>query len=74
MPVAGRSPGGARICLRRLNLTRFVRQDSTGANGFRLTGRLHGYRLTPGHYLLSATPQSGLGAHGARSAVFQILR
>jgi hypothetical protein len=68
------SRGRARICLRRALLARFVRQDNAGANGFRLTGRLRGHRLAPGSYLLSATPQAGLGAHGARTAGFQILR
>jgi hypothetical protein len=63
-----------RSCLRRVPLARFVRLGNAGANSFRLTGRLHGHGLAPGSYLLSATPRSGLGAHGARTAGFQILR
>ena len=68
------SRGHARICLRRVALARFLRQDNAGANGFRLTGRLRGHRLAPGRYLLSAAPDSGLGAGGGRTAAFQILR
>jgi hypothetical protein len=64
----------ARSCPRLLVLVRFVRADSAGANGFRLTGRLRGRRLAPGRYLLSATPQSGLGVRGGRSVGFQIVR
>jgi hypothetical protein len=45
-----------------------------GTNGLRLTGRLRGHALKPGGYLLTATPRSGLGARGARSAHFQIVR
>jgi hypothetical protein len=45
-----------------------------GTNGLRLTGRLHGHMLKPGGYLLTATPQSGLGARGAGSAHFQMVR
>jgi len=64
----------ARSCLRRVVLGHFARQDSAGVNSFRLTGRLHGHRLAPARYLLTATPQSGLGARGAGSAHFQIVR
>ena len=63
----------ARHCLRRVVLARLLRQDSAGINGLRLTGRLHGHRLPVGRYLLSATPSSGLGARGARSAGFTII-
>lgn len=76
--VHARCRGGAarhvRRCTRRVVLARFVRTDSVGTNGFRLTGRLRGHALKPGSYLLTATPQSGLGARGARSAHFQIVR
>jgi hypothetical protein len=63
-----------RSCTRRVVLAHFVRADSAGTNGFRLTGLLRGHALKPGGYLLTATPQSGLGARGARSAHFQIVR
>jgi hypothetical protein len=63
-----------RRCTRRVVLARFVRTDSVGTNGLRLTGRLRGHALKPGGYLLTATPRSGLGARGARSAHFQIVR
>ncbi len=66
--------GHAHQCLRIVALAHFVRHDSAGANGFRLTGRLRGHRLALGRYLLSAVPQSGLGARGGRSAWFQIVR
>jgi hypothetical protein len=63
-----------RRCTRRVALAHFLRTDSAGANGFRLTGRLRGRALKPGSYLLTATPRSGLGARGAGSAHFQIVR
>jgi hypothetical protein len=65
----------ARRCSRLVRVAGdFTRQSAAGVNAFRFSGRLRGRRLTPGRYLLLATPTAG-GVNGiAAGAPFRIVR
>jgi hypothetical protein len=53
----------------------FRHADTPGANRFKFTGRIGGVALTPGNYLLQATPRGGDGKVGAAaSSQFHIIR
>jgi hypothetical protein len=65
----------ARRCTRTLTLGSFTHSDAAGANRLRFSGRLHGHRLAPGRYTLSARARSSAGLLGTpRSVGFRIVR
>jgi hypothetical protein len=48
--------GKLKRCTRLLRVTTFNHVDRAGSNTLRFSGRVHGRKLSPGAYTLSATP------------------
>lgn len=61
-------------CVRYLALGSFTHQDAAGANRLHFSGRLHGRRLPPRSYRLTAVPRNAAGQSGQPvAAAFTII-
>ncbi len=61
-------------CTRLVSVGGFAHVDAAGANNLRFSGRVHGRKLPPGGYTLTATPAVGRRVGRTVSTRFQIKR
>ena len=84
-PTAGRKSAGRCVrpiranrrrarCTRWTTIGTFTHADTAGPNRLHFTGRIHGHKLTPGSYRLTATARIGRGTPStARTAAFRLV-